>query len=112
MAITHRIVQVPKQSFEEWLKAREIDQADVLLGDAYSNAVAELLLGRGGFATRKTSGQARTLGQKMRYTQALQKEYQENVEFEERQVPLDLNKESDQAYVRVMEKRLRRSTCG
>lgn len=104
----NRIIRVPTETFEQWLDEQKIDKANVLLGNEYSTAVAQLLFGKGGFTTRKGKGERNTVQRKLAYTNELHKRYTASVLVEEKEVPLDMTKEADQAYVRVMERRAQR----
>lgn len=84
----NRIVRVRELTFEEFLKREEIDTSDVLLGDAYSDAVAKLTIGRPGFTTRRTGGSTRILAKKMVKTQGLYKWYLLKVPEVLKEIPL------------------------
>lgn len=103
--ITHRAVRVRELSFEEWLDQEHIDKSGLYLGDMYANIIAELALGKPGFATRRTNGKRKGLYEKLQRTQQFYKTYLREVPEVIHMIPLDPTKAADQAYVRVMQKR-------
>lgn len=98
-----RIVKKPDFTFEEWAKQKGITIPQFDIGMA--------VLGKAGSPTKRTQGLLKTNWNNMKEVEELRKQYLSEVTYTEHEVPLDLSKESDQAYLRVLQKREERKNA-
>jgi len=103
--ITHRPVMKPDFSFEEWCTKKGIPVPKA--GD-----LAMAVMGMSGYQTKRTKGIQKKNLEKMSEYSRIYNEYLKDLTYTKVMVPLDLTKETDMAYLRVMHKRqLRRMKC-
>jgi len=106
MIVTHRPKLTPDFTIEEWLKKHpEVDQQQLLFGSAYISAVALSVMGTAGITTKRSGGKRSSALKKILYTQEIHKRYLKDLTYTQIMVPLNMENEADQAYVRVVEKR-------
>jgi hypothetical protein len=103
MTITHRPRLIPDFTFEEWCKRNNIPKPPG--GD-----VAMLVMGTSGFTTRRSAGKQKANQKKVMEYNKTYEQYLEDLTYSKIMVPLDLNKEADRAYLRVIEKRSKNET--